>query len=236
MRAALHEAAEIYMHAKQLADAQVRRELMDTWMSEPHAAEAQPGSAAPDAGNVAHMASFWLEQGLNTTQAERVSKELLKQEPRCEIATIAAKMNRLYRILPEANIPLMIHKDTSVLDLDVSAAVRNLVLLVGIFESGDVVDMVTKEPCLLAMSNLEACIDRTVAKLVELHPSRSIDTVKRILEEHPQLITRMDYYPHVMTIDELPIEIQNMMIIADQGLGFLHRYYRNKRNQSTSAS
>ena len=33
----------------------------------------------------------------------------------------------------------------------------------------------------------------------------------------------MDYYPHVMLLDELPIEIQNMMILADSGLGHLYR-------------
>lgn len=30
--------------------------------------------------------------------------------------------------------------------------------------------------------------------------------------EHPELLYRMEYYPNATMIDELPIEIQNMMV------------------------
>jgi hypothetical protein len=50
-----------------------------------------------------------------------------------------------------------------------------------------------------------------------------------IVEENPELLFRMDYYQDAMLLDDLPIEIQNMMVLADQGLGFLYRYYNAKR-------
>ena len=40
----------------------------------------------------------------------------------------------------------------------------------------------------------------------------------------------MDYYLDAMLLDDLPIEIQNMMVLADQGLGFLYRYYNAKKD------
>lgn len=38
----------------------------------------------------------------------------------------------------------------------------------------------------------------------------------------------MDYYQEA-SLEDLPIEIQNMMILADQGIGFLHRYWGAKQ-------
>jgi hypothetical protein len=33
----------------------------------------------------------------------------------------------------------------------------------------------------------------------------------------------MPYYADAVLLDDLPIELQNMMVLADQGLGFLYR-------------
>lgn len=53
-----------------------------------------------------------------------------------------------------------------------------------------------------------------------------------ILEDNPELLLRMDYYlsDDIRLIDELPIEIQNMMVLGDEsGVGFLYRYWKDKR-------
>lgn len=233
MRAALHEAAELYMQAKTLSDNQVRSELMESWMldSRPAGATSQAEEATTDASR---LTSFWVEQGLTEKQAGRVSQEILKRDAYADVSQVAAKISILYRILPEGDVAAMVCKDVSVLDVDPNVAVRNLVILVEAFANRDVVEMVSKQPSLLTVDDLEARINRSVQKLVEIHPSKSAETVKNIIEEHPQLLNRMDYYSHVTSLEDLPIDIQNMMIIADQGLGFLHRYYKNQRQAASN--
>ncbi len=43
--------------------------------------------------------------------------------------------------------------------------------------------------------------------------------------ENPELIFRMRYYMHVRTLDELPMELQNLMVYTGQGLHHLHQMY-----------
>jgi hypothetical protein len=44
-----------------------------------------------------------------------------------------------------------------------------------------------------------------------------------LIAEHPDLLLRVPYYLDASLLDDLPIELQNMMVLADQGLGFLYR-------------
>lgn len=41
---------------------------------------------------------------------------------------------------------------------------------------------------------------------------------------------RMPYYlgDDVRLLDDLPIEIQNMMVLGDHGVGYLYRYWNNR--------
>lgn len=75
----------------------------------------------------------------------------------------------------------------------------------------------------MVLQDLGARTERVLSHLVRLHPSRSWDVVAGLVAEHPELLYRMDYYTEARMIDELPMEIQNMFIIADQGLGAMHR-------------
>lgn len=43
--------------------------------------------------------------------------------------------------------------------------------------------------------------------------------------EYPDLIFRMPYYMHVRTLDELPMELQNIMIYTGGGLQQLWQYH-----------
>ena len=42
----------------------------------------------------------------------------------------------------------------------------------------------------------------------------------------------MDYYPNSTLLDELPVEVQTMLGLADMGLGHLHRFWRQKRRDA----
>jgi hypothetical protein len=57
-----------------------------------------------------------------------------------------------------------------------------------------------------------------------------------LIEENPELVLRMPYYlgQDVRLLDDLPIEIQNMMVLGGRGLGFLDRYWNNRLTEKSS--
>jgi hypothetical protein len=56
------------------------------------------------------------------------------------------------------------------------------------------------------------------------------------VDENPELLLRMPYYLDALLLDDLPIEIQNMMVLGDHGLGYLYRYWNNRLTEPRSSS
>jgi hypothetical protein len=75
--------------------------------------------------------------------------------------------------------------------------------------------LILKQPRLLWAEDLRGRVVRVFDHLQALHPSGDVSVVREIIMDNPELLFRMDYYGHVTLLDELPIEIQNMMILAD---------------------
>ena len=124
-------------------------------------------------------------------------------------------------------------KDVGLLDADVNKALVNMVCLVEAFPGRDLVSLVSRQPRLLWCDDLKPRLKRVQEHLTELHPSRDIAVVREMIFDNPELLYRMDYYPRskFSIMDELPIEIQNMMLghHADHGIGYVMRYYANKQ-------
>lgn len=49
----------------------------------------------------------------------------------------------------------------------------------------------------------------------ELHPSSDLNIVLDTVAEHPEILWRLDYYPSATILDDLPVELQNWMVVAD---------------------
>jgi len=53
-----------------------------------------------------------------------------------------------------------------------------------------------------------------------------------LIRENPELLWRMDYYQDARSLDELPIEMQNWLVLGGQaGIGWLYRYWQEERQQ-----
>lgn len=220
--AAMKEAAELYMQAQQLATQQTQAELLQYLSSEPTTPVKQPAAT-----NLA-IESFWVEQGLNRPEAEALTRQILGLDPNVSTPQLTASVQRWRRVLPDVDIAELALKDCQLLLADVTAAVRNIVEMVTFLPQKDVISMIRKQPRLLWCDDLPQRMQRVVDKLVQLHPSKEKDVATDLVEEYPELLYRMDYYRSASQLDDLPIEIQNMMVLGDHGIGFLYRYYRNK--------
>jgi hypothetical protein len=188
-------------------------------------ADAQKTDGQPTEEN---LRSFWIEQGLRSSEAQRLVREIQESSmPSMSLGQLAAKMQRLERILPDLDVAALVHKDFRLLSTPSSFMVENMVALIGLgFQ--DVISMISKQPGLLAMEGLSQRGEQVLSKMISIHPSKSRKVVADIVEENPSLLVRMQYYMDA-SLEELPIEIQNMMVIADHGIGFLYRYYKGQQ-------
>jgi hypothetical protein len=202
-----------------MAALQVRQELMSS-----AAAEGSAEGAAP--APLPTLQAFWLEQGLKRHEAERLARELLARE--LPLSQLSAQVQRLQRVLPGVDVAQLVYKECGLLFAPAPLLVNNLVVLIQL-GFRDVVAMVTKQPGLLLLEDLAEAAERAIGQLAAVHPSRSRQVVADILEESPALVARMQYYLQPgLALEELPIEIQNAMVLGDHGIGFLFKYYRGQ--------
>lgn len=225
---ALREALELFNQSRELATLQTRAELINAFVADGEAEVARID------GNPAALrraiAGYLVELGLTQTASEKLAKDLQEAGKVASLEQLAARVSRLQRVLPEADIGAMVAKDSAILDVDSRLAIRNMVVLVEAFPGKDLVSILSRQPRLLYCADLPERRDRVFAHLVKLHPSKDPRVIGAVVAEHPELLYRMDYYKHARMIDELPIELQNMFVVADQGIGFLHRYYKRRAN------
>lgn len=226
-RAAIQEVVDIYREAQALAEDQTRAELLQYLSSE------NTSSTTAPAHNQA-LESFWVEQGLSRSQAESLTRQVLGLEHKFSTEQLSASLQRWRRVLPDVDVVELVYKDCQLLLADVTAAVRNIVELVTFMPNKDVISMIRKQPRLLWCEDLPERLARVVQKLVQIHPSQQLTVVADLVEDNPELLYRMDYYMSASQLDDLPIEIQNMMVLGDHGIGFLYRYYRNQNRDYSS--
>jgi len=242
------EAREIFQQASTMASLQTRYDLEVAWASDPQGS----GTSAPlDPSSLptqSQVVAFFQEQGLSLAESNALYRELYQPPPQPSqpsssssqpvstprpaphtLEMLAAKMIRWRRVLPGIDVARVVAKDCAVLSADLGWAMRCLIMLVERMPRRDVMGMIPKQPRILWSADLPERFERVVSRLVQLHPSGDIDIVLDLLSEHPELLYRLDYYPKATILDDLPIEIQNMMIVADQSLDATIRYYRNRR-------
>ncbi|GFR48235.1 hypothetical protein Agub_g10097 [Astrephomene gubernaculifera] len=223
----LAEAYSLFEQARTMSHFQTQHELEQAFMAD--LGTGVQAVAGEQASRLA-LVSFWCEQGLSQSSSEALVQRLEDSGRRYSIQQVSAKVQRLNRILPDADIAAIVERDPAVLDMDPALAIRNMVLLVEAFPGKQVADLAQRQPRLLYCPDLPERAERVLALLTRLHPSRQRRVVAPVVGENPDLLFRMDYYQHVYMIDELPIEIQNMFVLADQGVSFLYRYYKRMRN------
>lgn len=232
LKAALKEALELFDSANKLSNLQVKAEMEQLFASEATPSSSQhEGGSGPPSSTPEMMLSFWVEQGLSQQAAARLMEELDAKGKTYTTNQCAAKVQRWQRVLPDCDIAGMAVKDSGLLEADINGALVNLVCLVEAFPGRDLVQLVARQPRLLWAENLRGRVQRVFDQLFTLHPSKDIAVVREIVFDNPELLYRMDYHTKATLIDELPIEIQNCMMgsHADQGIGFMVRYYNNRR-------
>lgn len=222
VRAALQEAVEMYARAEQVAQQQVKQELRELWAAELAAA---PADLARVCSTPESLAAFWSEQGLDRVQAERLARELIHtHSPCCSIDVLAAQLARLHRVLPIEDLGATVSRHPTILELTTTEIAERLITLVDLMSGEDVMEVVARHPRLLTCPDLRSNYETAVSKLTELHPSHSSDVATAAVRDHPELLFRMMYYQAAKAIDDLPMEIQNMLLYS--GKGWLRMYKR----------
>lgn len=72
------------------------------------------------------------------------------------LSQLAARVQRWQRLLPDLDVGRVASRDVAILDADISAALRAVVVLVEVFPGRDVVAIVSKAPRLLWCDDLVA--------------------------------------------------------------------------------
>jgi len=238
LKAALREAAELFDASSTISRLQVQQELEQSFAADMPSLEGASYTSSSQAnsdmnGTLPALSydaalSFWVEQGLSKNAAARLLREIDASGRSYTLQQLTSKVQRWQRVLPDVDIATLASKDFQLLDADINRALLNMITLVELFPGRDIVSLLVRQPRLLWCEDLGGRTRRVITKLASLHPSKEEEVVRDIVVENPELIYRMDYYMGAVLMDDLPIEIQNMMIVADQGIGFLYRYYRNR--------
>ncbi|KAL6748215.1 hypothetical protein V8C86DRAFT_2884581 [Haematococcus lacustris] len=184
----------------------------------------------------AAVTALLVEQGLSSFEAMELTTQLQGASSGgggtgsgWTLAQLAAKLQRWQRVLPGIPVARLLQRDPDLLTADLNTGLQALITLVNLLPGRDVTSMVSQLPRLLWLTDLEQQLAQSLALLTRLHPSQDPEVVKDMVVEYPQLVQRMAYYQHARMLDELPLEIQNMMVVADQGIGYTYRYYKNRR-------
>ncbi|KAI8469466.1 MAG: hypothetical protein J3K34DRAFT_279960 [Monoraphidium minutum] len=249
---ALREAVEIHRRAQELAEQQARSELMQGWAADGGGADrggggpGGGGSPEPAPAAPAAVAAFFEEQGLGRAAAERLAARLLEAGAGppgaattgggggggVTLERLQAKWLALQRVLPDGDLGDLVSREPGLLSASSGDLVGALVALVSAFPRRNVQGMIQARPGLMLLQDLPERCERTVAKLMSLHPSKDLEVVAGLIEENPELLVRMDYCMDARLLDELPVEIQTMMIPpGDMGIGWLYRHYASKGQQ-----
>lgn len=220
---------QLFEQASNLSRLQVQAEMEAAFMSDLDRQASSP--VGPPASDEA-LQAFWVEQGLSASAADRMLREMKRSSHVFSVPQLAAIMQRWQRVLPEMDVAELAFRDVEMLSADVRLAIRNLVVIISAFPGKSVFSILRRTPKLLWCEDLPQRVERVVERLTLLHPSRDRAVVGSVVADNAELLYRMDYYAdrNITLLDELPIEIQNMFVIADQGLGFLHRYYKRQRS------
>eukprot|EP00775_Hariotina_reticulata_P006197 gene6197-6433_t len=233
-RRALHEAAEILAEAQELAQQQTIQELRSSWQADSLNSPTVTAGQATEAALAACFVEFGLSNAAAGTLLHAIKSDPQLSSSHLSTELLSQKLSSLQRVLPDAEVAALVAAEPLLLLASSNQLVSNLVSLVNALPGRDVISMVVRRPKLLLVNDMPDRLVRITNKLVSLHPSHSHHVIagKGILEENPELLLRMDYYlsDNIRLIDELPIEIQNMMVLGDEsGVGFLYRYWRDKQ-------
>jgi len=132
-----------------------------------------------------------------------------------------ARLQRLRRLLPEADVLKIATSEPQVLKMDLGQATSNLVLLTQAMPSMEVAAVIEAFPRVLLMEDLKRRLEVCIERLAFWSP-RSI--ASQVLADNPSFLHRIpEYYSAADSFSSLPVDIQNSMAIGGGGGGFAFR-------------
>ncbi len=151
LRAALGEALELFQGSSLMSKLQVQHELEQAFADEQIGdAEGLEASFCPPQA----MLNFWIEQGLSSQDAAALADELSRRGSHYTMHQISSKVQRLQRVLPDADIATLASKDPQLLDCDVNTALTNIIYLVEAFPGKDIMSFIARQPRLVWCDDL----------------------------------------------------------------------------------
>lgn len=170
-RQALGEALELFEQANQLSKLQVHAEMEQAFAADSTESSEADGSSSSSPPGA--MLNFWVEQGLSADTASALLQELQARGRTYTMNQVSAKVQRLRRLLPDADIASWALRDSRLLDItDMNTALLNMICLVEAFPGRDIVMLLARQPRLLWCEDLRERVSRVFHKLQDLHPSK----------------------------------------------------------------
>jgi hypothetical protein len=121
---AFAEAVSIFEQARTMATLQTQHELEQAFLADLDLTATVP---PPEPSPRRALISFWCEQGLSSSASEQLVRLLEESGRMYSLEQLSAKVQRLNRILPDADVPAMVNRVLDVLDVDAGVAIRNMV-------------------------------------------------------------------------------------------------------------
>ncbi|OUS43544.1 hypothetical protein BE221DRAFT_80166 [Ostreococcus tauri] len=157
------------------------------------------------------LVTFWREYA---EANDRTTKALVERargrEELGDPVAIARAGDLLRALLPDIDVCSVFEREPGAVRLEFRDASKRVLALQDVLCSSDlcrdVTSLVERHPTLLLVDDIEAHIERAVAKLASLEPRCD---ARSIVSEFPELIYRIHSYDYV---ESLPISIQNMLL------------------------
>eukprot|EP00873_Tetraselmis_striata_P001722 jgi/Tetstr1/421986/TSEL_001231.t2 len=165
---------------------------------------------------------FWREEGLaNEAAIAQLVEQLTRDGAEPSMDALYARLQRLRRLLPEADVLKIATSEPQVLKMDLGQATSNLVLLTQAMPSMEVAAVIEAFPRVLLMEDLKRRLEVCIERLAFWSP-RSI--ASQVLADNPSFLHRIpEYYSAADSFSSLPVDIQNSMAIGGGGGGFAFR-------------
>lgn len=161
--------------------------------------------------------------GLKPYQMDRILKELERNSSANSPDWLDERVNLIKTALGSDTsvlADLIYNGGVELLTQDLNMYPEQLVKLKNVLNGAEVVTLVSKEPRLLWMSEIETKIPKVLDKLLKIWPYKGTAQKKQaeilqVVQEYPELLIRLIYFidnPQIKTVQDLPVDLQNRIL------------------------
>lgn len=162
------------------------------------------------------MSTFWRKHGLENYQIERLQAELARKDDSFNmISLLESKLASLRDALGVSSAAEIVYADSDLLGLDPELLLTQVQDLKYSLPGIDLTRVLREQPRLLKQENLRFRVNAVLNKLERIYPYAAENKraeILQLVEDYPALLFRMEYYLHVRSVEQLPVDLQNCIL------------------------